>query len=118
MSRLPALTEAQLTKAAIEMYLADGEDHTAAEMAAHLGYSAAAIRRVLDSASGCPAALRCDQVSRESHIRSCPGTPSGSHRVWVYGPRRETLRKKICGEWCDSCQIPLSSVGCGCGARS
>lgn len=89
------------------MYLKDGTDHTAIEIAHHMAYPIAAVRRVINAAHGCPYGLRCDQVSRESFSRDYPDMQKGYHKVWVYGPDRDTLRKKLLGQMCPKCGAPL-----------
>jgi len=89
------LTLESLTDHVVQHFIATGNDLTAAEIAETSGHSIASVRRVLASTGGCPKGLTTYQEHRPSFSRNYRSFASGSHRVWVYGPTRATLREKL-----------------------
>ena len=90
------MTDAEaLTAAVTAAFVRDGRDLTVPEIAAELGWTESKVRRVLAKAHGCVPGLACSQEHRPSYSKSYRGMQSGTHRVWVYGPTRETLRKAL-----------------------
>jgi hypothetical protein len=88
-------TPEMVRDAGIALFLADGKDHSAQELADHLGCTVSVVRTILRDARGCVDGLRAAEDHRPSHSRNYRGMETGSHKVWVYGPTRETLRKML-----------------------
>lgn len=86
------LTPEALKTLIINLYLINGRDSTVFELAAHAGVSESTIRKVLTACHGVPDGCYMDEEVRESHSKNYRGMVSGSHKVWVYGPSRSTLR--------------------------
>lgn len=90
------MTDAEMLAGFVtDAYVREGKDLTADEIAAGIGWTASKVRRVIAAAHGCPVGLCCSQESRASFSKSYRAMQSGTHRVWVYGPTRETLREVI-----------------------
>lgn len=85
-------TVEMMERALVDGYMATGKDMTQAEVAERMGCSQATVKKLLDECFGCPRGFVCREEVRASYSRNYPGFQSGSHRVWVYGPSRETLR--------------------------
>lgn len=73
-------------------YMATGKDLTVPEIAECLGWGEAKVRKLLARHGGCPNGLGSRQDERPSYSKSYRAMQSGVHKVWTYGPTRETLR--------------------------
>lgn len=92
-ARHPPLTLEAVREAIVALYLTTGRDATVSEIAAAVGRPQRAVRDVIhanqQSVPGCDGAW----VDRPSVLTEAPGFASGrTHKVWAYGPSRETLR--------------------------
>ena len=78
-----------------ENYLATGSDVTVKEIAHGLGWPESKVRKVMDAEHGCPQDLQACQEVRPSYSKGYSGFKTGEHRVWVYSPRKATLRHHL-----------------------
>ena len=76
-------------------YLSTGKDLTVPEIAECMGWGEAKVRKLLARHGGCPNGLQSRQDERPSYSKSYRAMQSGVHKVWVYGPTRETLRELV-----------------------
>lgn len=90
-------TDMAITEAVTNYFIETGLDISASEIAEIMQLSPSAVRRAISTAHGCPKGLQCYQVSRPRYEKNY-GQKSGSSRVWVYGPTRDTLRCRLLGE--------------------
>lgn len=91
-------TPGTIVEAVWEMFLSDGSDHTAQEIADRLGITAARVRKALNDQHGfSPQGITQSWEFRVSRDRSY-GTERGGHKVTVYGPSREGLRRRLLSE--------------------
>ena len=63
------------------------------EIAQALSWTDGKVRRLLAKHGGCPNQLGCWQSERPSYSKSYRAMQSGVHKIWTYGPTRETLRE-------------------------
>lgn len=89
------ITIDQVGDAAVSLYLRNGKDHDAVEIAAELGCSVATVRKRINDSKGFVPRCIWHQEARPSYSKSYRGMESGSHLVWVYGPSRETIRQML-----------------------
>lgn len=74
-------------------YLATGKDLVVSEIAECMGWGGAKVRKLLARYGGCPNGLKPQQDERPSYSKNFRMMQSGVHKVWTYGPTRETLRE-------------------------
>ena len=85
-----------LVNAVVELLLATGKDATVKEIAEKLQWSENVVRATLrDAPGGCPNELDWSEDTRPSYSRNYRNMESGVHKVNVYAPSRQTLRKLI-----------------------
>jgi hypothetical protein len=89
----PAMAR-KVTEAVTEAFIEDGKAHTAAEIAARIGCSVAAVRATMPNGWP-PAGIDHEEDSRPSYSASYRGMETGSHRVTVYQPSREAMRQAV-----------------------
>lgn len=86
------LTIDALSELITNAYIADGKDHTVAELAEFGNVSQAAIRKALTACNYFIPNVCFSTEMRASYSKDYPAFQSGSHKVVVYGPTREHLR--------------------------
>lgn len=91
----PSTPNGRIFQAAMALFLQDGKDHTAQEIATHLGWGVDRVRKHLGGQNGFLEGLRVEEEYRSRYSRSYPHMQAGHHKVSVYGPSREALRATI-----------------------
>ncbi len=91
----PTTPNGRIFQAAMALFLKDGKDHTAQEIADHLGWGVDRVRRNLGNQNGFPSGLRVEEEHRPRYSKSYTHMQVGTHKVMVYGPSREALRATI-----------------------
>lgn len=81
----------EIRDAVIEAYLETGAALDVAQIATRMGCSPTKVRRIMAASNGCVAGLETRQANRENQSNMV----SGSHKVWVYAPSKQTLREII-----------------------
>ncbi len=82
----------------IARWLEVGHDLTVREIAVYIGKNDSFVRRQFAKHGGSLPGLQATRESRPSRSLDYPMFRSGGHRVWVYGPTRQTLRDRILKE--------------------
>jgi hypothetical protein len=76
-------------------YLETGDDSSISDIADMCHRSQSWVRKVFDTARGCPEGLTTYLESRTSYSKNYPGMESGVHQVRMYGPSRQRLRSLL-----------------------
>lgn len=90
-------TPEMLKDTIVAHWLDVGHDLTVREIAVYIGKNDSFVRRMLNKHGGSLPGLQATRESRPSRSRDYPMFRSGGHRVWVYGPTRQTLRDRLLG---------------------
>ena len=91
----PNTPEGKIFQAAMALFLRDGKDHTAQEIADRLGWSVARVRKNLNDKNGFFAGLRSVEEQRPRYSTNYTYRQVGTYTITVYGPTREALRAHI-----------------------
>lgn len=91
----PSTPNGRIFQAALALFLQDGKDHTAQELADHLGWGVDRVRRHLGGQNGFLEGLRVEEEYRPRYSKSYTHVQAGTYKVAVYGPSREALRATI-----------------------
>lgn len=89
------LTNEVVFKATVDLFIETGKDSTATEIAAKIGCKSAAVSAIFRENHGLIPGLRVDEEYRASYSKNYPSMQTGAHKVFVYGPTRDTLREML-----------------------
>jgi hypothetical protein len=107
-------TPERFVEVVITGFLATGEDLSVADIAKRAEVSEATVRKVINLTRGCPKGLQPREEYRESFSKNY-NMQTGAHKVWVYGPTRDTLRLMILHPTrkytCPECDTPTNDSG-------